>query len=214
LHRGIRALIAFGLPHVPITAAEVADRHGADPGTILNAMAVFVELGAVTQADHPTLGIPRWLRKPSWTIPASGLAFRAMVIELARRIDTGWYQWTGLNGATYQRLFPTLHELTQQFHTSQRAACQAIAVLHRLTYVRASAVAPPNLDSVAGHQLLQRHQDTALIIDSQQLQVACDAMPHRWFHHRQFSEVPAPQGTSGTDELLLDDLDGRDPWAS
>lgn len=214
LHRDIRALIAFGPPHVPITEAEVADRHGADPSVILEAMTVFAGLGAVTQADHPTLGMPRWLRRPSWTMPASGLAFRAMVIELARRVDTGWYQWTGLNGATYQRPFPTMHELTQQFRTSQRAACQAIAVLHQLTYLRAVAVVPANLDSVAGHQLLQRHHDASLVIDAQQLQVACDAMPHRWFHHHQFYEVPAPPPRGRLDELVPNDVGGQDPWAS
>lgn len=212
--RHVRSLIAFGPPTIPITSAEIADQHDADHNGILDTILVFAELGAVTRTDHPTLGIPRWSRSPAWAMPASGVAFRTMVTELARRIDTGWYRWTGLDGATYQRPFPTLHELTQQFHTSQHAACQAIGILHQLTYLRAAAIIPPNLDSVTGRQLLARHQDASLVIDAQQLTCALDAMPDRWIYYGQLSEVSPPRGNGSRGEQVKDDVEGRDPWAS
>jgi DNA-binding GntR family transcriptional regulator len=63
-------------------------------------------------------------------------AVRAIALELIRRCDTGWYRWTGVDGHSYERPFPSRTQIMAAFRCSQSTAQAVIFHLVRLGYVR------------------------------------------------------------------------------
>ncbi len=212
MFRNLRRLIAFGAA-AQMRSTHLAVLYDVDVATITDCMHVFETLGAVTR-EMSANGIPCWSPNPSWTLRATGAAVRRMIVEVARRIETGWYRWVGLDGAIYQRPFPTLGELARQFRSTKQAARQVVAELHHLTYVRADTATPPNLDSATGHELLQQCADASLVINAEELRAALDAMPRSWLLSRWLGAPGGSWPDTTTDRSPLAEQIGPHTWAS
>jgi hypothetical protein len=173
LYAGLRWLLTFASNDVLPATTVIAEHFDLDQDRLAEAMNILGTAGAINtqhQADGDAISI----REPGWALSTHDPVIRAIVIELARRIDTGWYIWTGLDGHTYRRPFPTAEDIAFQFHVDRAIACQSIMHLHRLGFHRAAGLTPRRLLTAETKCLLALWGDHYALADPQELREAID----------------------------------------
>jgi DNA-binding MarR family transcriptional regulator len=173
LYAGLRWLLAFASSDVLPATATIADQYDLDHDQLAQAMNIFATAGAVGP-QHQADGAETWTRRPGWALSTRDPVIRAIVIEMARRVDTGWYLWTGLDGETYSRPFPSADDVAEQFHVGRVIACQAIMHLHRLGFLWAVSLPPRRFVGIETKCLLTSWGGHYALADPNELREAID----------------------------------------
>lgn len=148
----LRVLITSGQMGWLPTRRQIAATYHVANDTVGEALQLLAVDGLVVKIRPEGAGAWRWVLAGELDFRlgtdrrSHEPAVRAIALELIRRCDTGWYRWTGLDGQTYERPFPSRMQITAEFRCSKSTAQAVCFHLERLGYLRpAKPGQPPKL---------------------------------------------------------------------